>query len=410
MCRQAYATACPTAPLRAGRGRPTRPARRSRSGPNADDLRDDASSTSRRCARRFQQMAFLNKGLTITLRDERADTPTEDGTAPDGDLPLRRRPGRLRQAPQRHARRPRSSPEVIDFEAEDVERRRCRSRSRCSGRRLLRERPHLREHDQHARGRHPRGGLPGGADHAGQRVRPREGHPEGEGREPRPATTSARGSPPSLDQAGRPAVRGPDQDQARQHRGQGLRAAVVSDQLGDWLERHPGEAREVIQKSIQAAAARVAARKAREATRRKGLLESSVAARQAVRLPVDRPGECEIFIVEGDSAGGSAKGGRDPMTQAILPIRGKILNVEKARIDRVLANNEVQALITALRHRHRRGLRPRQAALPQDRADGRRRRRRPAHPHPAADPALPLHAPAGRGRATSTWPSRRCTS
>ncbi len=122
---------------------------------------------------------------------------------------------------------------------------------------------------------------------------------------------------------------------------------VVSDELGHWFGAHPNEARDIIRKSINAAAARVAARKAREATRRKGLLESSSLPGKLSDCQLNDPSRCEIYIVEGDSAGGSAKGGRDPMTQAILPIRGKILNVEKARIDRILGNNEVQALISA---------------------------------------------------------------
>jgi DNA gyrase subunit B len=122
---------------------------------------------------------------------------------------------------------------------------------------------------------------------------------------------------------------------------------VVTERLGDWLDSHPREARDVIQKSIQAAAARVAARKAREATRRKGLMGGGGLPGKLADCQSTDPRESEIFIVEGDSAGGSAKSGRDPRTQAILPIRGKILNVEKARIDRVLANTEVQALISA---------------------------------------------------------------
>ena len=122
---------------------------------------------------------------------------------------------------------------------------------------------------------------------------------------------------------------------------------VVNDQLGDWLDSHPNEARDVIRKSIQAAAARMAARKAREATRRKGLLESGGMPGKLKDCQSNRPEECEVFIVEGDSAGGSAVRGRNPRTQAILPIRGKILNVERARLDRALSNQEVQALITA---------------------------------------------------------------
>lgn len=122
---------------------------------------------------------------------------------------------------------------------------------------------------------------------------------------------------------------------------------VVNERLTDWFDAHPNEARDIIRKAIQAAAARMAARKAREATRRKGLLESGGMPGKLRDCQSNNPAECEVFIVEGDSAGGSAVRGRNPRTQAILPIRGKILNVERARLDRALGNNEVQALITA---------------------------------------------------------------
>jgi DNA gyrase subunit B len=123
---------------------------------------------------------------------------------------------------------------------------------------------------------------------------------------------------------------------------------VCNDHLRDWFDRNPGEAKDIITKAAQAARARIAARQARDLTRRKGLLESTSLPGKLSDCQSGEPERCEIYVVEGDSAGGSAKGGRDPEFQAILPIRGKILNVEKARIDRVLKNNEVQAMITAL--------------------------------------------------------------
>jgi DNA gyrase subunit B len=124
---------------------------------------------------------------------------------------------------------------------------------------------------------------------------------------------------------------------------------LVNDQLGAWLEQNPAEGKDIVRKAQAAQQARLAARKARDLARsRKGLLGGGGLPGKLSDCQSTDPGECEVFIVEGDSAGGSARQGRDPRIQAILPIRGKILNVEKARIDRVLANTEVQAIISAL--------------------------------------------------------------
>jgi DNA gyrase subunit B len=124
---------------------------------------------------------------------------------------------------------------------------------------------------------------------------------------------------------------------------------TMNEKLGEWFEKNPAEGKEIARKALSASTARIAARKARDLARgRKNLLGGGGMPGKLRDCQLNEPERCELFIVEGDSAGGSAVGGRDPMTQAILPIRGKILNVEKARIDRVLQNTEVQAIITAL--------------------------------------------------------------
>jgi DNA gyrase subunit B len=122
---------------------------------------------------------------------------------------------------------------------------------------------------------------------------------------------------------------------------------VTGEHLGDWFERNPAQGKDVVRKTVQASQARIAARKAREQTRRKGLLESGGMPGKLKDCQSKDATISEIFLVEGDSAGGSAVSGRNPETQAILPLRGKILNVEKARLDRALGNTEIQGMITA---------------------------------------------------------------
>ena len=123
---------------------------------------------------------------------------------------------------------------------------------------------------------------------------------------------------------------------------------VMNEKLGDWFDAHPTEAKNIIQKAIEASRARIAAKKARENTRRKSIFESAGMPDKLKDCQSNNPEECELFIVEGDSAGGSAIQGRNPITQAILPLRGKILNTERASLDRMMKSETIESLITAV--------------------------------------------------------------
>ncbi|WP_425424206.1 DNA topoisomerase (ATP-hydrolyzing) subunit B [Streptomyces chattanoogensis] len=297
-------------------------------------------------SRRFQEMAFLNKGLSIALRDERPDHVDEDGNPLavryhyEGGIVdfvkyLNSRKGEL------------VHPTVIGVDAEDKERLLSVeiamqwNTQYSEGVYSFANTIHTHEGGTHEEGfRAALTGLINRYARDKKLLREKDDNLTGEDiREGLTAIISVK--------LGEPQFEGQTKTKLGNTEAKTFVQKVVHEHLTDWLDRNPNEAADIIRKGIQAATARVAARKARDLTRRKGLLETASLPGKLSDCQSNDPTKCEIFIVEGDSAGGSAKSGRNPQYQAILPIRGKILNVEKARVDKILQNNEVQALISA---------------------------------------------------------------
>jgi len=291
---------------------------------------------------RFQQMAFLNKGLSITIADHRAgaERRTHSYTYERG---LEDYVAFLNSAKKTET----IHDEIISFESEDTERKIALEVAMqwTTG---YAESVHTYANtiNTHEGGTHEEGfraaltTLINRYARANNLLKEKDENLTGEDvREGLTAVVSVK--------LGEPQFEGQTKTKLGNTEAKSFVQKVAGDALGDWFERNPSQAKDVIKKAIGAAAARIAARKAREQTRRKGLLESGGMPGKLKDCQSKDPSISEIFIVEGDSAGGSAVQGRNPETQAILPLRGKILNVEKARLDRALANTEVQGMITA---------------------------------------------------------------
>ncbi|GAA1099755.1 MULTISPECIES: DNA topoisomerase (ATP-hydrolyzing) subunit B [Streptomyces violaceusniger group] len=341
---QDYKTGAPTAPL--ARNEATEETGTTVTFWADPDIFETTEYSFETLARRFQEMAFLNKGLSISLTDERAAHVDEEGKPlsvkyhyeggiVDFVTYLNSRKGEL------------VHPTVIGFEAEDKER-------------MLSLEIAMQWNAQYTEGVYSFANTihthEGGTHEEGFRaaltylinkyardkklLRERDDNLTGEDiREGLTAIISVK--------LGEPQFEGQTKTKLGNTEAKTFVQKIVNEHLADWLDRNPNEAADIVRKGIQAATARVAARKARDLTRRKGLLETASLPGKLSDCQSNDPSKCEIFIVEGDSAGGSAKSGRNPQYQAILPIRGKILNVEKARVDKILQNNEVQALISA---------------------------------------------------------------
>ena len=291
--------------------------------------------------RRLQEMAFLNKGLRITLRDERVEEPVEA---------VFHYPGGLEDYVRHlNATKNAAHPNVIGFAEETTSGMRMTVEVAMQWNDSYSESVYTFANtiNTHEGGTHEEGFRSALTktfnDWARSKSHIKEKEPNLEGSDIREGLTAII----SLKIAD-PQFEGQTKTKLGNSEAKSFVQKATGEWLRDWFDRNPVEGKAIVQKATQAARARMAARQARELTRRKGLLESSSLPGKLADCQSTDPRESELYVVEGDSAGGSAKGGRDSKFQAILPIRGKILNVEKARIDRVLKNNEVQAMITAL--------------------------------------------------------------
>jgi len=321
-------------------------------------------------ASRFREMAFLNKGLTITIRDERAgadviaeavadDTGSDvvdrgdSVAASDGSAGIERsfyfENGLIDYVDHLNASKESIQPTIIAIEAEDADAS-LNLELAMQWNAGYAESVHTFANaiNTHEGGTHEEGfraALTSTVNRWGENwnlIKKREDRLSGDDiREGLTAILSVK--------LGEPQFEGQTKTKLGNTEARSFVQTVVNDQLGAWFEQNPTEGKMIIRKGIDAATARAAARKARDLARnRKGLLGGGGLPGKLSDCQSTLPEECEIFIVEGNSAGGSAKGGRDPRIQAILPLRGKILNVEKARIDKILQNAEVQAIISAL--------------------------------------------------------------
>lgn len=307
---------------------------------------------------RFQQMAFLNKGLQISLTDERSVDEAGDEIVDNNadDKPQHRSvtykyPNGIKDYVEYLVKAKKTAPvedEVIDFEAEDLQmgisaelalqwtRAYSESihsfantittteggtheegfRAALTGliNRYAREKGFLKDKDENLTGDDVREGLT--------------------------AVISVKLTVPQFE--------GQTKTKLGNSEAKTFVQRVVTEKLGDWLGEHPNESKRIVQKAQEAARARFAAKKARENTRRKSIFESAGMPDKLKDCQSNNPAECELFIVEGDSAGGSAIQGRNPITQAILPLRGKILNTERASLDRMMKSDTIESLITAI--------------------------------------------------------------
>jgi DNA gyrase subunit B len=303
-------------------------------------------------ARRLQEMAFLNAGLSITLRDERPlAQATDDAESPAGEVRevlYQYESGIMDFVKHINTSKDPIHPSIISFGTEDSDQglaldvamqwNSSYSESVFTFANTI---------NTHEGGTHEEGfrssltGIVNRYARDAKILKDKDKNLEGEDiREGLCAIISIKLANPQFE--------GQTKTKLGNTEARSFVQKACNDWIARWFEENPGEAKTIVTKASEAARARQAARHARDLTRRKGLMGSSGLPGKLADCQSRDPQECEVFIVEGDSAGGSAKQGRDPRVQAILPIKGKILNVERARIDRVLKNTEVQALITAL--------------------------------------------------------------